>query len=342
MEDLLFLEEPGPLVGTPRRGERTPWSVPHDYIEDVSLRRFRKPLRPRCSGIVGPEPDYEVIYSDIPFKELERFFDVCGYSHMSKVFPRNGKYTSRTGCIHTSGMQLKHIRTWTNFANRVGIEFHSKNGYKFPKGIKKEPIEGSLIKYGPTHTKATPSIKKAKSLVPEGAPLLQKRRISAKSLRRIWLSLGAARPHFSEFVEQFNDKREFLALGTSVKKAPQLVIDAVIKIYSKEEYVTGSLPFLRDRIAPNVRKGSSKEAEKTAKRVRFIERAEAIARRENELRELISGIKALSLSIRVFNQRNAELTRLQREKEDLVLYGPDGPLNPMKDSELTILTSNLH
>lgn len=204
------------------------WTTrPVDFTDQVKIRKQRAPKRPRVEGIVGPEPDWEVIYSDIPFSQLERFFIVGQFSHMEGMFPRNGVYSSKRGCIHTSGMKVAHVLAWTEWAHQIGVQFSGKSGYIFPKG---EEVKAVPFKYRIRHLHAADRIG-PKAI---GQSPIYFGTISSKKLRTEWWK-STTKMSFKEFIKERKTLQPFLhGKKTQGVPLPPIVLKALTGIYTRK------------------------------------------------------------------------------------------------------------
>jgi hypothetical protein len=216
-----------------RPSRNTSWGCPPWYISDVKLRSAARPkvFRSRETGIVGPEPDWGVLYSNIPINTLKKYFDVLDFSDMSFLFPRNGVYQSPKGMVHTSGMTAKHVAAWTNFAHRHGVMFSGKNGYTFPSDVKKVGFKTNKRGHFVTHRHRSNAERKTGI---NARPLTYEKSTSAE-LRKAWFH-AKERTKFSEFVKSHKCVYPTLHSRLGSSRPPALVLEALQKIYSRTEY----------------------------------------------------------------------------------------------------------
>lgn len=104
----------------------------------------------RTSGVVGPELDWSVKARNLPivfekqFRERGRYthpklrqvYDILFDSYLNdrKKFVE-AKYRPNVGCILTRFWSEEQVRTWTEFANLYGVQFHGTLEYVFPRDI---------------------------------------------------------------------------------------------------------------------------------------------------------------------------------------------------------------
>jgi hypothetical protein len=215
-------QQPGILY--PEQFQPRPGWVP---VDDRHVLGKPPNERPRMDGVVGPEPDWHVIYSHVPLKEMTKLFpDLGGYGHFHQMFPRGGKLRSPPGMIHTSGMKYKHVLMWTAMAHAVGIQFSGKKGYKFPK----MPMEGIQLRFENLN-KITHKKRAKGPWVDPKSPLREKKH-SSKQMRKSWYhTRHLTKQTFKEFASTW--KKTHHVLGNTKLPIPRPTAEALVRIYTR-------------------------------------------------------------------------------------------------------------
>jgi len=297
-------------------------SRPSDFTDEVKLRRSRKPNRPRKSGIVGPEPDWEVIYSNVPFKALYRYFDICEFSHMQPLFPRDGVYWSPKGMQHTSGMRASHVLAWTRWAHSVGVRFQGNADYVFPKVGPEEKVRYVPFKHIVRHRKAG----ETKGPRPFKSPVYW-RKPTSKEVRNLWYHTKEK----STFKEHASRCKPTQRLVNQPKvDVPDIVIRSLNRIYARSSGRTlpvlrknwqGQKPPREQRIAAwNAAKLQAEEYTQQLKTA--VIRTRLVSRQSRLLMEFQSASAAAEFHLRgveEFGFYYSDLVRLSSEELDEIM-----------------------
>jgi len=109
----------------------------------------KRPLiRNRTSGVVGPELDWSVVYSDVPFSLFHRPGAKYGEDYFGtglrtsgsnyRIFPEDPNrvhreygrlHASKHGCVITHMMTIENVIEWTSWAHRNNVHYHGNRGY---------------------------------------------------------------------------------------------------------------------------------------------------------------------------------------------------------------------
>lgn len=107
----------------------------------------------RTGGVVGPEMDWSVRARNMPIifiKQMKQYgiptnpiyqkiFNIL-FTNREFVHPRN---RPKVGCSPTFHWTDFQVETWTKLANYLGVQYHGKHDYTFPKGCLGKAIGGS-------------------------------------------------------------------------------------------------------------------------------------------------------------------------------------------------------
>jgi hypothetical protein len=174
-------------------------------------------IRTRTSGLVGPEPDWSIVYSDPDRHGVKDAMDIRKgiFPYIEKINGRSvyGMPMAPHGCAHTFYMREDNVLKWTKWAHENGVHFHGKRGYTFRYGSG-EPLskkqEFDLVKdtIGVVkHKRSKRSVdarrlKRAAGLAARRAKLVPcvrvKYEVSAKKLRLSWRTNSPDTP-FSKY-----------------------------------------------------------------------------------------------------------------------------------------------
>jgi hypothetical protein len=270
---------------------------PVDYTDVVKLRKQRKPNRPRKTGVVGPELDWEVIYSHVPFKALQRYFVAHQFSNLSRMFPRNGVYHSPKGCIHTSGMRRAHIAAWTRFCYANKIEYSGTNGYLFPKEVVVDYPAKPFYRVRSSHKKG----RHVGSKNPSDPPVRWEK-LSSKRVRSEWYHRKEKTP-FKEFMSTVKN-RQYYAIKGVPGPLPGPVLEALTSIYSRKQILvkdTVVVPRYKPGLVP-------KKDKMDAKRIKREAYEKSLDDRRKTIDWLLAKLATVEHNVRRFNNINDAVT----------------------------------
>jgi len=248
-------------------------------LRDCGLKRgvicsylTRTPLlRERKSGIVGPEPDWSVRFSELPNDEFGRRRGFPTYGLLRELIQPLSKRTSvyrKTGveypmstmtyaqhaCLETVFLTDEGVLAWTRFAHKMGITFNGERKYNFPTGKKvpaeyrawclarachkvssgKRSPEAALRRGEARRQRLKDPIHRARRSSPivVREPLVVRPALTAQALRRSWRAFCPDQ-RWSEYRSQVvNPPVLTLAVRPSSRQQlPLPVLDAVEKIY---------------------------------------------------------------------------------------------------------------
>lgn len=229
----------------------------------------RPTIRTRLSGVVGPEPDWSVIYSDLSryiFNERngKRFFnsavlrtDLVGPLDRDGSFPTwRGRLLfpktveeTLTGheTLHTCFMDRQAVLDWTEFAHLNGVEFHGKRGYRMP-GTNLDPIgafrrlrrEGYYSRHKRSnYARITRSARRGKSEalispMPVERLFVTRPVLPMKEIRKGWYYNNPNKLRWKEFLA-LQEKAITLFPKQCRSPIPGIVYGSLKKIYSKPQ-----------------------------------------------------------------------------------------------------------
>jgi len=127
----------------------------------VGKRLGNPSQRPRVSGVVGPELDWSVRYSNVPLRlfrlitawnagcphwimlafttppptEVSNELKSASDAPYWKVDERSAKTRPKAGCTRTFDWTDAQVSVWTRFCHVYGIQFAGKADYKVPKAL---------------------------------------------------------------------------------------------------------------------------------------------------------------------------------------------------------------
>lgn len=219
----------------------------------------RPKIRTRKNGLVGPEPDWSVVYSDLPMDLVYRLNPGNGggneaYYHGKMAHePLIPEPLSRTGLTwgrinrnaEVELFDLKEILNWTRIAHASGVCFKGERGYSLSKALWKEPLPEWVNHYDylmnrPVHRRSCVSkinrarlrrVREGNYKFPSTIPL-RVRLPSCKVMRKDWQqSFGPRTVSFQDFKKA--SKPSLHMWFPHVTKPSNLVIESLIRIYSR-------------------------------------------------------------------------------------------------------------
>lgn len=247
---------------------------------DLNRALMSRPLiRTRTKGLVGPEPDWSVVYSDLPMDIIYKLNPGDGrgneafYHGKMAVRPLEPNPYDRVGVVieRHNGMartflfDLEDILLWTSMAHAAGVTFNGNRGYSMPKKFAKNKLPDWLDSYNQycmnfkIHER-TPSSKYKRSCLrkikrgmvtyPKTVPL-ENRKPTCREARRDWrreFSKGRTIP-WSEYKKTLKSSI-YMVYRDHVSRPSQVVISSLVKIYSKCEFTSDDPKFSWDKPAP--------------------------------------------------------------------------------------------
>jgi hypothetical protein len=132
-------------------------SPEHDGWEKPTKRIIDPQPPSRTGGVVGPEMDYSVRARNMPIIFIKQmkdnalrleingrkvFQDIFNILFTNRVFEHPSR-RPKVGCSPTYHWTELQVKTWTEFAHKMGIQYHGKHEYNFPKGCLGKAIHGS-------------------------------------------------------------------------------------------------------------------------------------------------------------------------------------------------------
>lgn len=228
----------------------------------------RPEIRPRQKGLVGPELDWSVVYSDVSrwifcnranayrnnpvFRtNIEGPFGRIG-SHPTfqgiELFPSGPEGSSAHECYHTAYMGLEQIRAWTAFAHLNNVHFSKSRGYHIP-GLVTDRLElfkrSKAMDLLPKHKRSEAAkIRRAARRglqtayeQPIKQVLITRYRFGVNQIKREWIKTPSSnRPLFKDYLREFPNPR-VLTLNLKGSRLPMtgFLHKTLVKLFSRKE-----------------------------------------------------------------------------------------------------------